>query len=452
MACKVGIPCMKCSLHPSTQVNSRTGKAAKTCGVNSAWKEMNDERLGRDTTIDRSLTDQNVWMSGHSTDDVPQKVQTEIDWINEERRANGLRALRKDAVSVAEIVEKPPITFMQDLSYEERVKFLYDSHETMKDLIHEWNPNWKILASVQHHDEFGGLSAHNHTLVLLSSEDANGIPTMRAKSEFNLKFFDHINKNYAERMRARGYDIEDCRTYDRLSEEEKMERKLHPEEHGVDAYTYKQKRMAEDTQKLQELKIKTAEMTGKLSEAKTALDETVQQITNAPSLDSYQKILSENTSLRQELSIKDKIIERLQAEKQKLTETIASLKESLSDIKEKFSDISQKAGRRLMSLFGYESDSSMKLREYPSKDVSEGIREMTSQIKEIDPRKCRVIPDDEDSQKFRVAIRGKDGLYRTLQGGFTDRASAELWKRDLSDASLHLTDQLEGVHKGIHLK
>ena len=265
---------MKCSLHPSTQVNSRTGKAAKTCGVNSAWKEMNDERLGRDTTIDRSLTDQNVWMSGHSTDDVPQKVQTEIDWINEERRANGLRALRKDAVSVAEIVEKPPITFMQDLSYEERVKFLYDSHETMKDLIHEWNPNWKILASVQHHDEFGGLSAHNHTLVLLSSEDANGIPTMRAKSEFNLKFFDHINKNYAERMRARGYDIEDCRTYDRLSEEEKMERKLHPDEHGVDAYTYKQKRMAEDTQKLQELKIKTAEMTGKLSEAKTALDET----------------------------------------------------------------------------------------------------------------------------------------------------------------------------------
>lgn len=446
MSFKVGIPCMKCSMHPSTQVNTRTGKAAKTCGVNSAWLEMNDERLGRDTTIDRSMTDQNVWMVGQTSDDIPQKVQNEIDRINNERRDNGLRALRKDAVSVVEIVEKPPIDFMKNLSYEERVRFLYDSHHTMSDLIHDWNPHWQILASVQHHDEFGGLSAHNHTLILLSSEDDNGIPTMRAKSEFNLKFFNHINKQYAERMRQHGYDIEDCRTYDRLSEEEKLERKLHPEEHGIDAYTYKQKRMAEDTRKLQLLEEKNQEMADKLSEAKTTLDETVQQITNAPSLDSYKQILSENKSLKQELTIKDRIIERLQAEKKKLAETVETLKQSVSEWKERFSDISQKAGRKLMSLFGYESDNVIS--EYPSRNVSSGIREMTDHVREIDPRKCRVISDAEDPNKFRVAFKGDDGIYQTLKGGFESRRDADQWRSNLTNAAMHLTNDFSDLKNG----
>ena len=271
---KIGIPCMKCSLHPSQQVNKKTGKSAKTCGVSSAWKEMNDERMGRDTTIDKNLTHNNVWMDGSTTDDVTKTVQEEIDKINEERRANGLRAMRKDAVSVIEIVEKPPIDYMQHLSYEEKCQFLSDSHDTIKELLHEWNPQWKMIESVQHHDEFGGLSAHNHSLVMLSSKDKNGIAAMNAKAEFNLKFFNFINKNYPERMRSKGYDIEDCKTYDRLSEEEKEQRRLHPEEHGVEAYKYKQKKQEEMTQKLSEQKNELESVSKSLELKRDELSET----------------------------------------------------------------------------------------------------------------------------------------------------------------------------------
>ena len=113
---RVGIPCMKCSLHPSQQVNKKTGKASKTCGIGSAWREMNDERLGRDPTIDKSMTEKNIWMVGNSNDDIESIVQKEIDSINAIRREAGKRALRSDCVSVVAIVEKPNMEYMQKQS------------------------------------------------------------------------------------------------------------------------------------------------------------------------------------------------------------------------------------------------------------------------------------------------------------------------------------------------
>ena len=138
---RVGIPMMKCSLNPSQQVNKQTGKRSKTCGVKSAWEEMNDERLGRDPTIDKEMTHLNIWMEGSSDMDVEEIIKQEIERINLERKAHGKRALRSDTVSCIAIVEKPNMEYMQNLSYEERKKFLYTSHEEMKKLIHEWNPH-----------------------------------------------------------------------------------------------------------------------------------------------------------------------------------------------------------------------------------------------------------------------------------------------------------------------
>ena len=115
MSFKVGIPCLKCSIHPSQQTNSKTGKKAKTCGLGAAWNEMNDQRIGRDQTIDKTLTEKNVWMVGNSDDDIVGIVQKEIDRINATRSEAGVRSLRKDCVSVLAIVEKPSIDYMQDL-------------------------------------------------------------------------------------------------------------------------------------------------------------------------------------------------------------------------------------------------------------------------------------------------------------------------------------------------
>ena len=91
MSAKVGIPCMKCSINPSQTINKNSGKKSKTCGVSSAWREMNDDRLGRDETIDKEMTHLNVWMEGSSDMDLVGQVEKEINRINEERRSFGKR-------------------------------------------------------------------------------------------------------------------------------------------------------------------------------------------------------------------------------------------------------------------------------------------------------------------------------------------------------------------------
>lgn len=414
---RVGIPMMKCSLNPSQQVNKQTGKRSKTCGVKSAWEEMNDERLGRDPTIDKEMTHMNVWMEGSSDMDVEEIIKQEIERINLERKMHGKRALRSDTVSCIAIVEKPNMEYMQNLSYEERKKFLYTSHEEMKKLIHEWNPNWKIISSVQHHDEFGGLSAHNHTLVMVSTIDKDGLPNMKAKSEFNLKFFTFINKNYSVRMQERGYDVENVRTFDQLSEEEKIERKLHPEDHGVDAYIYKKKKMDEMDQSIKELNQKQETLSSQL-------EETVKEITEAPDLESYKTVIHENETLKNELALKDRIIEKLQSE-------VEALKTKLESWKKKFTDISQKAGSKLMRLFGYDVDENTIHHDLPNSEILDGLNQLQGKLETYDISKFRVVPDDQNSGKYRIVYRDSNQNLKIYERNIPTRQMAENKIREL---------------------
>lgn len=408
MSAKVGIPCMKCSLHPSQTVNKNTGKKSKTCGVSSAWREMNDERLGRDETIDKETTHLNVWMEGSSDMDLVGEVEKEINRINEERRACGKRGLREDAVSVIAIVEKPNMDYMKNLSYEQRVEFLSKSHEVMKNLLQDWNPHYRILAAVQHHDEFGGLSAHNHTLVLMSTKDKDGISNMCAFKEYNLKFFNHINKNYPARMRSLGFEVEDVRTFDQLSEQEKLERKLHPEEHGVDAVLYKQRKHEELKQSIENLEIKKADLNQEL-------EKKVIEITEAPSLSTYKMVVEENENLKSELALKDKIIEKLKSE-------IEALKLSVQNWKQRFVDISKQAGSKLMKVFGFETkDENMNV--LPQQNVVTEFNKMQGLIIAEDPSKYRVVP-DEDAKHFKIVSK-ENNTYKVVENGFKTRIEAQ---------------------------
>lgn len=106
--------------------------------------------------------------------------------------------------------------------------------------------------------------------------------------------------------------------------------------------------------------------------------------------------------------------------------------------------IAQKAGARLMKLFGVESADAIK--EYPSKEISAGIREMTEGLKEIDVRQCRVISDPAHAGKYRVAFKGANGIYETIKGGFDSRDIAENYRRNLSEAALEQSEHLkEGI-------
>lgn len=419
---KVGIPVMKCSLNPSNTINKKTGKKSQTCPVDLAWQEMNDERIGRDMDINPDMTYRNVWMEGNSGDDVVQIVQAKIDEINRIKRENGKRVLRKDAVSVIEVIEKPNIEYMSELSYEEKVKFLKDSHETFKQLIHEWNLNWTLLESVQHHDEFGGLSAHNHNLILLTTVDDKGLPTMNAFKEVNLKFYSYINKNYPKMMRERGYEVEDVRTYDMLTDEEKMERKLNPQQHGVDSYTYKKRKKEEMEQELEKLKIRSEQMSSQL-------ENTILEITKAPDLVSYKAIQDENQTLKKELSTKDIIIQKLNVEKKEL-------KQSLEKWKRQCMHIANKIGNKMLNAIGLDTNVVGIKKELPSKEVIQVIDD-TSHTIQYNANDLRVIPDSQNKGKFCVILK-KDNGFDVVDNNFDNRQLAEYRIKEIVDLKIEI--------------
>lgn len=239
----VGLPCMKLSLSPSTQKHN--GKKAATCSVKSAWDEMRDIRRGRDETIDRSMTDQNIWLRGSTDMDMEVEIQKYIDQVNADKKAHGKRSLRCDAVTGIEMIEKPPLDYMEKLSKDEQFHFLKASSDVIDQILKEWNPDWITAAQVIHFDEFGGKSPHSHRIIVPITKDKEGILTFNAKAEFNLKFFTFVNTEYPKRMREQGYDIEDCKIYDRMTEEEKEEHRQNKPEYGLSSFEYKRKKQQE---------------------------------------------------------------------------------------------------------------------------------------------------------------------------------------------------------------
>lgn len=419
---KVGIPVMKCSLNPSQTVNAKTGKKSKTCSIDLAWKEMNNERIGRDLDIDETLTHNNVWMEGSTEDNVAKIVQNKIDEINQIRKENGKRSLRKDAVSVIEIIEKPNIEYMSNLLYDEKVSFLNTSHGVIKELLGEWNPDWTILESVQHHDEFGGLSAHNHSLVMLTTVDDNDLPGMNAFKEVNLKFYSFINKNYPKMMREYGYEVEDVRTYDMLTDEEKMERKLNSQQHGVDSYTYKKRKKEEMEQELEKLKIRSEQMSSQL-------ENTILEITKAPDLVSYKDIQDENQTLKKELSTKDKIIQKLNVEKKEL-------KQSLEKWKRQCMHIANKIGNKMLNAIGLDTNVVGIKKELPSKEVIQVIDD-TSHTIQYNANDLRVIPDSQNKGKFCVILK-KDNGFDVVDNNFDNRQLAEYRIKEIIDLKIEI--------------
>lgn len=241
---------MKLSLSPSTQKHH--DKKSGTCSVKSAWEEMNDLRKGRDETIDRTLTNQNIWIVGSSEMDMVTGIQKKIDLVNADKKAHGKRALRSDAVTGIEMIEKPPLDYMERLSREEQVQFLKNSSDTVDSILREWNPDWITMACVLHFDEFGGKSPHAHRIVVPLTKDKDGILSFNAKAEFNLKFFTFVNKEYPRRMRERGYAVEDCKIYEEMTPEEKEEHRQNKEEHGIEGFEFKRRKNAELDRKIEE--------------------------------------------------------------------------------------------------------------------------------------------------------------------------------------------------------
>ena len=267
----VGLPFLKLSLNPSTQKHN--GKAAKTCSVKCAWDEMNDKRKGKDKTIDHSLTKNNIWLTGSSEMDMEQVIQTEIDRINAIRAESGKRKMRCDAVSAIEMIQKPPMDIMQELTPEEQLRMLRTSDEVLEELLHEWAPAWKTLATVIHFDEMGGKSPHPHKIVMPIGTDKDGCPVLNAKKDFNLSFFTFINRNYPERMRQKGYPVLDCEVFEDMTPEEKAVHQEKKKDYGLESYEFKKKKVEEQNATIEQNEGIIGDQKAKISEQEKKLEQ-----------------------------------------------------------------------------------------------------------------------------------------------------------------------------------
>lgn len=126
-----------------------------------------------------------------------------------------------------------------------QIRFLKDSGDTMDQIMKEWNPNWITMARVLHFDEFDGKFPHAHRIVVPLTKDKDGLLSFNAKAEFNLEFFTFVNKEYPQRMRERGYTVEDCKIYEEMTPKEKEEHRQSKEEHGVEGFEIKRRKNAE---------------------------------------------------------------------------------------------------------------------------------------------------------------------------------------------------------------
>ena len=310
----VGLPCMKLSLSPSTQKHN--GKKAGTCSVKAAWDEMRDVRRGRDETIDRSMTDQNVWRCGSTDLDMEAEIQKYIDRVNSDKKAHDKRSLRCDAVTGIEMIEKPPMEFMEKMSREEQIRFLMDSADVIDRILREWNPDWVTVAQIFHFDEFGGKAPHSHRIVVPLSKDKDSILTFNAKDEFNLKFFNFVNSEYPKRMRELGYGVEDCRIYDLMTEEEKEQHRQNKPEYGLESFEYKRRKQKELDQKIKDRESVMKQQDQVISEKAKVI--AAQEETK---IDGEERI----RKLEQSISEKDAELDAIENRHEKLAEQNAAL-------------------------------------------------------------------------------------------------------------------------------
>ena len=223
---------------PSLKLNMK-GDKSKHCGdFYSVAAEALQERLGHDPDINPKLSSKNIYI-GYKT--AAELIAYSNEHCSNLKDANG-KSIRSNAVRMCVLVIKPPVVFMNTLSYKKQKRFLDDGIEKFKGIVGA--DNVKSLA--YHFDEQG---PHVHIFWEPITKDGR----LSAREVHNLKYLSTLNREMPRYFRKCGWDISDCNAYDQASynlmtEKEKSERR---NKNGRSSYTYK----AEAQQKLNELNI-----------------------------------------------------------------------------------------------------------------------------------------------------------------------------------------------------
>ncbi len=351
------------------------------------------------------------------------------------------KAIRKDAVVLCSTVESVPSSWDADICQ----NYFQDKAKWFKGFLEEKGVDKDSLLSVAVHlDEttphatYAWLPMKDEKLQAKNILDKQFLRDLQRESQdFTFKWIDDYNSKHFEHLieKMDPYQIDSGRKH--LQESEYKEMKI------AESVQQMKQELEETKQQIGDLNQRSEELAVKTQEAvvtKQLYEDKFIEITEAPDIRSYETIIEENTSLKEELTLKDRIIERLQEETEKFRQTIEDLKESAQEWKDRFSDMAHKAGSRLMEYFGYDVKDASSIKQFPSKEVSAGISELTDKVERLDRKSLRVVPDSENEGMFKVVSRQDDGTYQNVQEGFADRDMAEQWHRNFGDMSQQLTE------------
>ena len=184
-------------------LNNGYGRGKRKGNLKAVACEALEERYCSDVDYDPTKTEQNVYEGITSGEELTRVITEEAEAYSEQQKANGKRALRKDAIIGFACIVKPSEDFIDSLSEEEKERFWEDSNYVMRDILGDSN----IKSRVRHKDEG---AEHEHYFGMPYTKDGR----LCGKEFFSLKTYKRFNAEYPRRMRACGWDIDDCIVYD----------------------------------------------------------------------------------------------------------------------------------------------------------------------------------------------------------------------------------------------
>ena len=285
---------------PTIKLNN-VGPTSKKCGdLKKVSAEALSERQGLDRDIDQSRASLNLYEGYASSAELMAYSKAHIAELNEKAAAEGKRKIRSDAVVMVATVLKPPAHFMNGLLREEQIRLLKDGVEGFANIVGEAN----VKSAAYHFDEQG-----SHVHVFWEPMTADG--RLSAKEAVSLKTFSRINKELPQFMRARGWDIEDCKSYDEAEERAKRKtlgeaeyRKQTAEKRAKNGRSsYKYKAEAEEARRKAEAEAEEArrKAEAEAEELKSTVSDLRQQITQQR--DEMENLGSELSAMRMELEV-----------------------------------------------------------------------------------------------------------------------------------------------------
>lgn len=411
----------------------------------------------------REIADQNKYKNNVEPDKTNQNVYEDLspdgkDWYGAIKEAKEStvektgRAVRKDAVVLCSTVESVPQSWPQEVS----TQYFRDKAQWYKGFLEERagvDPR-SMKSLVIHYDETSPHATYDWIPVKDGRLQAKNILTkeilQRLQDEgqqYTMNWVESYNQRHPDRQieRLGRSGLGEKRKYlDDLSY------KRMKDEAAVETLRQQHSELVEDvtaaSEKLEAVKQETFDQLTlqKVSEKRTEdvesrYSELVEKITGAPDLASYEAVTSQNKSLREELSLKDKLIEKLQ-------ESVQQWKEKAEMWRDRFVDAARSFGTKLMSYAGYDVSRMQDVHEYPTSAVSAGLADLRQDTERLDPASLRIVSDAEHPGMYSIVHRTDTGDYQIIKGGFSDRDAASEWRNNFAGyaSSVHesMTDSM----------